>query len=100
MKYLAVLCALALAGCATASVKTTIERDTTTGQTRFIQEVKAPPGAIVELVGQNFVGSVKYNPETKTYDIDVRSGQDVQGIQSEGLDLAALAEIMKMVNTP
>ena len=90
-----------LHGCRTAHITTTLERDATTGQPRFSQEYKGPPGSAVDYLEQVFTGSFKYNAETGTYDLEIFSGQDAQGIRSEATpELFGLVDKLIDMKTP
>ena len=86
--------ALALAGCGGATVKTSIK---TESGYEWTQEISGKGKVVIEAAGMNFSGSLHVNPETGALDLELRSGQDAKGLQSSGLDLAELLQIMQMV---
>lgn len=99
MRYIAALCiaALMLGGCATKTmVKTSIK---TPSGYEWTQEISGKADAVIEAARTNFIGKMHVEPETGALDLELRSGQEAQGLQSSGVDLEALLGILQMIRT-
>lgn len=96
-KTLAALCIAALlGGCFGATIQTDVGKDEY-GNPYFHQEISGNGKVVIDAAAMNFKGTVQVNPETGELDLEINSGQDAQGVQSAGVDLAALVEPMKLV---
>ena len=100
MRTLAALCiAVVLSGCMGATIKTEVGRDEY-GNPYFSQEISGKGEVVIKAAEMSFDGVARIDPETGALVLEIKSSQVAQGVQSGGLDLKTLAEIMKMVKTP